>query len=255
MGERFGILTWYNGREYRSQLEAKTQMFGHAMGWQFDYEPIEAVPLGAAGCYKPDFLVDGELFLEMKPHENFAIERKNGYSALDRCRLLSRAIDYPVALSVGLPGPDAAVVVFSRDLPGGHAFASWTVCNLCFGCAFNVYADDGTIRSQWAACKCRFTLSPIGAALPGAVSIGSNVLIERAHSLALNAKWGHGSNPRRPKPLIVPDKNRRRQRIFGTSDATHYAFVSAFEAYPLLPPGTIPKGGAVELTDGRVMFG
>lgn len=57
------IPTVYNGRKYRSRLEAKWAAFFDLLGWQHEYEPFDL------GKWSPDFLIKGStsLLTEVKP--------------------------------------------------------------------------------------------------------------------------------------------------------------------------------------------
>lgn len=58
------IPTQYNGRLYRSRLEAKWAAFFDLSGWTFEYEPFDL------GKWSPDFLISGsdrEILVEVKP--------------------------------------------------------------------------------------------------------------------------------------------------------------------------------------------
>lgn len=59
------IPTKFDGRQYRSRLEAKWAAFFTLLGWSFEYEPIDF------GTWSPDFVLFGEdgaqIFVEVKP--------------------------------------------------------------------------------------------------------------------------------------------------------------------------------------------
>lgn len=61
------IPTVYNGRRYRSRLEAKWAAFFTLLNWRFEYEPFDL------GGWSPDFLLrgknDAQVFAEVKPIE------------------------------------------------------------------------------------------------------------------------------------------------------------------------------------------
>jgi len=60
--------TLYNGRQYRSRLEAKWAAFFARLGWQFEYEPFDL------GSWSPDFLLRGTplpILVEVKPITDF----------------------------------------------------------------------------------------------------------------------------------------------------------------------------------------
>ena len=63
------IPTVYNGRQYRSRLEAKWAAFFDLLGWRFEYEPADF------GKWSPDFLLFCEnvspIFVEVKPIDAF----------------------------------------------------------------------------------------------------------------------------------------------------------------------------------------
>jgi len=58
-----GILTLFDGIEYRSRLEARWAAFFTEIGWKFTYEPFDG------NGYIPDFLIHGKspLLVEVKP--------------------------------------------------------------------------------------------------------------------------------------------------------------------------------------------
>ena len=65
------IPTVYNGRQYRSRLEAKWAAFFHAMKWEAEYEPFDL------GSWSPDFLlrvICERYLVEIKPIEEFSDE-------------------------------------------------------------------------------------------------------------------------------------------------------------------------------------
>jgi hypothetical protein len=55
--------TLYNGRQYRSRLEAKWAAFFDRIGWPFEFEPYDL------GAWSPDFLLLGQtpILVEVKP--------------------------------------------------------------------------------------------------------------------------------------------------------------------------------------------
>lgn len=56
--------TVYEGRQYRSRLEAKWAAFFDRLGWQYEYEPIDL------GAWSPDFSLrgsQGPIYVEVKP--------------------------------------------------------------------------------------------------------------------------------------------------------------------------------------------
>lgn len=61
--QKRGIPTTFNGRLYRSLLEAKWASFFDLTGWRFEYEPFEA------GGWIPDFLIQeaSQVLVEVKP--------------------------------------------------------------------------------------------------------------------------------------------------------------------------------------------
>ena len=68
------IPTKWDGRMYRSRLEAKWAAFFDACGWKHEYEPIDF------GFWSPDFAlmgVDGPIYVEIKPISKFNLEVAN----------------------------------------------------------------------------------------------------------------------------------------------------------------------------------
>jgi hypothetical protein len=63
-----GIWTIYNGRRYRSRLEARWAAFFDRLGWPYEYEPIDL------DGYIPDFVMTfkSPLLVEVKPE--FSVE-------------------------------------------------------------------------------------------------------------------------------------------------------------------------------------
>ena len=53
--------TVYNGRQYRSRLEARWAAFFDALGWRHDYEPIDL------DGWSPDFIIFNRVLVEVKP--------------------------------------------------------------------------------------------------------------------------------------------------------------------------------------------
>lgn len=62
------IETRYQGYRFRSRLEARWAVFFDHIGWRWEYEP-EAFRL-PSGPYLPDFLVNGDRFVEIKGQYN-----------------------------------------------------------------------------------------------------------------------------------------------------------------------------------------
>ena len=64
------IPTLYNGRTYRSRLEAKWAAFFDRVGWRFEYEPMDL------GEWSPDFALCGArtVLVEVKPIADRDIE-------------------------------------------------------------------------------------------------------------------------------------------------------------------------------------
>lgn len=92
------IETPYDGRVFRSRLEARWAVFFKALGIQSDYEP-EGYDLGEGLFYLPDFwLPTQELFFEIKP-----VSPEEGGVELEKARRLSRLTKRPVIIYVGSP--------------------------------------------------------------------------------------------------------------------------------------------------------
>ena len=53
--------TLYNGRQYRSRLEARWAAFFDVLGWRHEYEPLDM------DGWSPDFLLGDDVFVEVKP--------------------------------------------------------------------------------------------------------------------------------------------------------------------------------------------
>jgi len=61
------IQTRYNGRLFRSRLEARWAVYFDSLGVRYEYEP-ETYKVGEYGLYLPDFyLPDLKVFVEIKP--------------------------------------------------------------------------------------------------------------------------------------------------------------------------------------------
>ncbi len=57
--------TQYNGRLYRSRLEAKWASFFDSLNWKHEYEPFDL------NGWSPDFLINGILLVEIKPFTTY----------------------------------------------------------------------------------------------------------------------------------------------------------------------------------------
>ena len=69
------IETIYNGRKFRSRLEARWAVFFDAIGADWEYEP-EGYQLSDGTCYLPDFLIHNIVFKCGKPDDRLFIEIK-----------------------------------------------------------------------------------------------------------------------------------------------------------------------------------
>jgi hypothetical protein len=56
--------TWYQGRLFRSRLEARWAAFFDLYQWQWDYEPFDLEG------WTPDFRLHGNMLAEVKPWES-----------------------------------------------------------------------------------------------------------------------------------------------------------------------------------------
>lgn len=59
------IPTEYNGRTYRSRLEARWAAFFDRLGWRAEYEPFDL------GAWSPDFVLASGVLIEIKPATDF----------------------------------------------------------------------------------------------------------------------------------------------------------------------------------------
>ena len=88
------IETVYNGRRFRSRLEAKWSLFLDTLGVKYRYEP-EGYNLNGEVNYLPDFFIDDwQCWLEVKGPEPTEEEQRKAY-------LLSRESGYPVIIAYG----------------------------------------------------------------------------------------------------------------------------------------------------------
>lgn len=70
--------TLYNGRLYRSRLEARWAAFFDLLGWKYEYEPFDL------NGWSPDFLIKGffsDILVEVKPINEFNEEVANKITA------------------------------------------------------------------------------------------------------------------------------------------------------------------------------
>lgn len=67
--------TMYNGRLYRSRLEARWAAFFDLAGFEFEYEPFDL------NGWSPDFLLEKNTLVEIKPSKDFFEHEK-----YERCK-------------------------------------------------------------------------------------------------------------------------------------------------------------------------
>lgn len=91
------IDTAYNGYLFRSRLEARWAVWLDAIGWEWEYEP-EGIDLGDGTLYLPDFRVDRNFWLEIKPCMPNREE-------IRKANLLASAYQGPVLFGIGTPDP------------------------------------------------------------------------------------------------------------------------------------------------------
>jgi hypothetical protein len=152
--------TLYQGRRYRSRLEARWAAFFDLLGWQHEYEPVDM------GLWSPDFVLrNGEdppqrVLVEIKPIDEFDRETSTkmeavwdgGDTALLLCPVAPRLVGSVVM--IGWQISDLSCDNGWRDAPlcwiphSGHpgfyadipspAFHGGMWRGLCFGDAFDV---------------------------------------------------------------------------------------------------------------------
>jgi hypothetical protein len=97
--------TKYKGYRFRSRLEARWAVFFDALGIKWEYES-QGFDLGGGVRYLPDFLLDGEIYAEVKP-------RAGDIGQFDKAMLMARhgariicLGGTPDALAYPILGPD-----------------------------------------------------------------------------------------------------------------------------------------------------
>lgn len=121
-----GIPTMFNGRRYRSRLEARWAAFFTLIGWRFEYEPCDF------DGWIPDFALVGKeqsVFVEVKPIGGFSkdvVNKIDASNCVDECLLLG--LTFPLQCVDGWDG----VLGFLRedgyveiDANGGMNDPSW----------------------------------------------------------------------------------------------------------------------------------
>lgn len=136
------IETKYNGRTFRSRLEARWAIFMDALGVQWEYEP-EAYELDGI-CYLPDFwLPDQRVFLEAKPDDPTPLE-------YEKARRLATFRQCSVIIVVGAPrrqdfGQSSPICVFPNDGGDDHPYF-WCECPTCHRIDIQFDGRSGRIR-------------------------------------------------------------------------------------------------------------
>lgn len=98
------IPTMYKGVQFRSRLEAKWAYFYDLIGWKWLYEPFDL------NGWIPDFLVNNELLIEIKPITKFKKD----------VDLIQWDYEYPVMLSGIEPFNLGTMVVIGWDKLGNQ---------------------------------------------------------------------------------------------------------------------------------------
>ena len=81
MNKIAAIPTMYNGILFRSRLEARWACFYDFLGWTWIYEPFDL------NGWTPDFLINSELLIEIKPITGFEKDIDSVYKCLLTARL------------------------------------------------------------------------------------------------------------------------------------------------------------------------
>lgn len=185
------IDTRYNGRLYRSRLEARWAVFMDALGVRFEYEPegYEMTMDDGSIRYLPDFwLPDLECFVEIKREPSGA---EDDFSASFPCAALAELSGHPVFLFQGdinfVPGDSSA----ADRTPEAQGFMPdgwdepyhWCECRSCgqVGIQFNGFA--GRIP-----CRChKYTDRDCN---------DGSIRLEDAFAKAMSARFEHGARGR-----------------------------------------------------------
>ena len=117
--------TSYRGHRFRSRLEARWAVFFDAIGWAWEYEP-QGYALRGGLCYLPDFLVEGDYFVEVKPALPTDEEKTKALR-------LAKGLNSTVVFGIG--PPDAKEIAYGL---GGYSYA-----------ADGGSPEDGRIKSRW----------------------------------------------------------------------------------------------------------
>lgn len=159
------ITTYYKGFKFRSRTEARWALLLDQIGYSYQYE-WEGFSLGR--WYLPDFLVEGWIFLEVKPPNPTHAE-------LVLAQQLAFAQQTVVLVVQGQPLPTGEARMFTPDerLPPSTQLH---LLSLCLKERFG--------RGEWVSDQETY-----------------NGLIEKAFNVAQQARWEHGEKPSIDKEL------------------------------------------------------
>ena len=117
------IPTVYNGRQYRSRLEARWAAFFDLLAWRHEYEPYDL------GRWSPDFLLIGscgsKVLVEIKPVTGFDVEVADKASSACLERRFYKELSAMFLLGVS-PYTDNGIInigwvrLFDHERPGWH---------------------------------------------------------------------------------------------------------------------------------------
>lgn len=185
------IETYYNGRRFRSRLEARWAVFFDALGVEYEYEP-EGFRLPSGATYLPDFKVKcygdrGSCDLE-EPFDLY-IEVKGKMTQYDADRILEfTGWDHDKIINSVLIVGNIPEKYCSSDSMANHAYERMNGIDIY---PFNYYTVDGDYFGAYPA------------ALDGKFYLwgdeGSYIhdieVVEKAYDIARQARFEHGEKP------------------------------------------------------------
>lgn len=142
------------GRRFRSRLEARWAVFFTEAGIQWEYEP-EGFRLPDGNLYLPDFVLDGKLFVEVKPHLDEASTRFA--EAVSRLSGLLSVCDGDAGLLLrGTPWATDETREYHADFVVPGEFLSCATFVECRGCSGIEIAMSGGQHDSSGICAIGF---------------------------------------------------------------------------------------------------